>query len=89
MPHIRCVTTPNVPEPPVETFSNCLVVDGIAYIAGMTARGREVGTIEGDKACEQTQVIFCKIRALIKAAGGAHGRYRKAYGLCDRYWLWR
>ena len=37
---IRRVTSPDVPEPPPERWSNCLVSDGIAYVAGMTARGR-------------------------------------------------
>ncbi len=36
---IRRVTSPAVPEPPPERWSNCLVSDGIAYVSGMTARG--------------------------------------------------
>ena len=34
-------TTPAVPEPPAGTWSNCLVVGGVAYLAGMTARGAD------------------------------------------------
>ena len=33
---VRAVS-PEVAEPPAGTWSNCLVVDGIAYVAGMTA----------------------------------------------------
>src|SRR6267378_3101193 len=36
---IRRVTSPAVPEPPPERWSNCLVSDGIAYVSGMTAGG--------------------------------------------------
>ena len=38
---IRRVTSPAVPEPPPERWSNCLVSDGIAYVSGMTARGTD------------------------------------------------
>lgn len=58
-------TSPNVPEPQPETWSNCLVAGGICYVAGMTASG-------GDLTDEYTQAktIFGKIRHLIEAAGG-------------------
>src|SRR2546430_17047308 len=58
-------TTPQVPEPQPETWSNCLVANGIAYIAGMTASG-------GDLSDEYTQAkaIFAKIKHLVEAAGG-------------------
>src|SRR5256886_11741691 len=58
-------TTPQVPEPQPETWSNCLVAGGIAYVAGMTASG-------GDLTDEYTQAkaIFTKIRHLVEAAGG-------------------
>ncbi|HTV90731.1 MAG TPA: RidA family protein [Stellaceae bacterium] len=58
-------TTPQVPEPQPETWSNCLVCGGIAYVAGMTASG-------GDLTDEYTQAkaIFTKIRHLVGAAGG-------------------
>jgi 2-iminobutanoate/2-iminopropanoate deaminase len=59
-------TTSAVPEPAAGTWSNCLVTGGIAYIAGMTARGSEDG---GDEYA-QAKAIFGKIRALIAAAGG-------------------
>lgn len=59
-------TTSAVPEPQAGTWSNCLVSGGIAYIAGMTARG------SGEMADEyaQAKAIFTKIRHLVEAAGG-------------------
>ena len=65
MSSIVRATTPAVPEPAPGTWSNCLVVGGFAYIAGMTARG-------ADLADEYTQskAIFTKIRHLDEAAGG-------------------
>ena len=58
-------TSPEVPEPPAGTWSNCLVVDGVAYLAGMTAGGTE-----GDEYV-QAKTIFTKIRHLVEAAGGS------------------
>jgi 2-iminobutanoate/2-iminopropanoate deaminase len=60
-------TSPEVPEPPAGTWSNCLVANGFAYIAGMTARGAEMA---GDEYV-QAKAIFEKIRHLVEAAGGA------------------
>src|SRR5438128_7665954 len=65
MSSIARAITPEVPEPAPGTWSNCLVVGGIAYLAGMTASG-------GDLSDEYTQskAIFAKIRHLVEAAGG-------------------
>jgi enamine deaminase RidA (YjgF/YER057c/UK114 family) len=65
MSSIVRATTPQVPEPQPGTWSNCLVANGVAYIAGMTAQG-------GDLTDEYTQAkaIFTKIRHLVEAAGG-------------------
>ena len=52
-----------MPEPQPGTWSNCLVVDGIAYFAGATARG--------DDEYAQAKAIFTKIRHLVEAAGGS------------------
>lgn len=60
---VRAIS-PEVPEPQPGTWSNCLVAGGIAYVAGMTARG------DGDE-YEQAKAIFTKIRHLLAAAGGA------------------
>lgn len=60
-------TSPAVPEPQPGTWSNCLVAGGVAYIAGMTARG---SAPLGDEYA-QAKAIFGKIRHLVEAAGGA------------------
>jgi 2-iminobutanoate/2-iminopropanoate deaminase len=65
MSKIVRVTSPQVPEPAPGTWSNCLVVNGVAYLAGMTAGGTE-----GDEYA-QAKVIFAKIRHLVEAAGGS------------------
>ena len=69
MPITRIIA-PSVKEPPEGTWSNCLVVGGIAYVAGMTASG-------GDLSDEYTQSksIFGKIKHLIEAAGGISRDY--------------
>lgn len=66
---ITRVISPNVPEPEPRTWSNCLVVDGIAYIAGMVARGKDGKVIDGDE-YDQAKLIFAKLRHLVEAAGG-------------------
>ena len=67
MTSILRATSSAVPEPPAGTWSNCLVVSGIAYLAGMTARG---DADSGDEYA-QAKAIFGKIRHLVEAAGGA------------------
>jgi 2-iminobutanoate/2-iminopropanoate deaminase len=67
---IARVTSPQVKEPPPATWSNCLTVDGVAYVAGMIARGDDGAILSGDE-YEQAKTIFAKIRDLIEAAGGA------------------
>ena len=61
---VRAIS-PNLSEPAPDTWSNCLVASGIAYIAGMPASG-------GDLSDEYTQAkaIFAKIKHLVEAAGG-------------------
>jgi enamine deaminase RidA (YjgF/YER057c/UK114 family) len=66
---ISRVISPKVPEPAAETWSNCLVVNGVAYVAGMIARGEDGRIVEGDEYA-QAQLIFAKIRHLLEAAGG-------------------
>ncbi|MFO0986126.1 MAG: RidA family protein [Alphaproteobacteria bacterium] len=71
MSKIKRISSPAVTEPPPGLWSNCLVVDGIAYISGMTARARgDFGTVEDVGAYEQAKIIFAKIRDLLRAAGG-------------------
>jgi 2-iminobutanoate/2-iminopropanoate deaminase len=67
---IARVSSPQVAEPPPATWSNCLCVDGVAYVAGMIARGNDGAIVAGDE-YQQSKVIFGKIRSLIEAAGGS------------------
>jgi enamine deaminase RidA (YjgF/YER057c/UK114 family) len=69
MPKKTRVQSPQVPEPPPQTWSNCLVVGNQVFIAGMTARtGATV--VGGDSMYEQAKAIFAKIKHLMEAAGG-------------------
>jgi len=70
MSSIVRVVSPEVSEPPAGTWSNCLVVGGIAYVAGMTAWGADQTSTEGDEYA-QAKAIFSKIRHLVEAAGGS------------------
>jgi enamine deaminase RidA (YjgF/YER057c/UK114 family) len=66
---IRRIVSPKVMEPPPATWSNCLLVDGVIYVAGMIARTEDGAIIDGDEYA-QAKVIFAKIGSLIEAAGG-------------------
>lgn len=68
---IRRVISPDVVEPPPERWSNCLVVDGVAYVSGMTARGADPKALGAMDEYAQAKVIFGKIKSLVEAAGGA------------------
>ena len=67
---IRRVTSPHVPEPPPERWSNCLVCDGIAYVSGMTATSLGTEALAKLDEYEQGKVIFDKIKGMLEAAGG-------------------
>lgn len=67
---ITRVTSAEAPEPPAETWSNCLLVNGVAYVAGMIARGKDGKVLDGDEYA-QAQMIFAKIKGLVEAAGGS------------------
>jgi len=63
------VSSPQVPDPPPQTWSNCLVVGNQVFIAGMVARsGTEV--LGGDSMYGQSRAILTKIKHLMEAAGG-------------------
>ena len=63
------VTHPDVPEPPPETWSNCLVAGNQVFVAGMTARnGAE---ILADDEYGQARAIFDKIAKLLEASGAS------------------
>jgi enamine deaminase RidA (YjgF/YER057c/UK114 family) len=67
---ISRVTSPASPEPRPGLWSNCLLIDGIAYVSGLTARGGDFVTIDGADEYAQTKIIFTKMKGLIEAAGG-------------------
>ncbi len=67
---IRRASSPHVAEPAAGTWSNCLVAGGVAYVAGMVARGSDGKVVAGDE-YEQAKMIFAKIENLVEAAGGA------------------
>ena len=60
---IEKISSPHVPDPPPGTWSNCLVVNGIAYFAGATAPGEDEYV--------QAKGILTKIEHLVEAAGGS------------------
>ena len=62
---IKSISSPNVPDPPPQTWSNCLVVDGVAYFAGATAPNA------GPDEYAQAKGILSKIKHLVEAAGGS------------------
>jgi 2-iminobutanoate/2-iminopropanoate deaminase len=69
MPVNKRIGSPHVPEPPPQTWSNCLVVGQQVFVAGMTARSGQ-DTSGGDSMYEQAKAILTKIKHLIEAAGG-------------------
>ena len=70
-------TSPKVTEPAPQLWSNCIVCEGIAYIAGLTSRNTDSVTIDGKDEYEQTKIIFEKHKALIEAAGGKMADFTK------------
>ncbi|MGV9619002.1 RidA family protein [Streptomyces tendae] len=60
-----------VREPADGMWSNCLRVDDLIMISGMTARGRDGETLVGDTAYTQARTVFQKIKDLVEAAGAA------------------
>jgi 2-iminobutanoate/2-iminopropanoate deaminase len=68
---IRRITSPLAPEPPPERWSNCLLVDGIAYVSGMVALANDAKALAAMDEYDQARAVFAKIRALLEAAGGA------------------
>lgn len=69
MPTKRRISNSNVPEPPPETWSNCLVLGDQVFIAGMTSRTGST-VVGGSSMYEQARAIFTKINHLMESAGG-------------------
>ena len=63
------VSSPQVPEPPPQTWSNCLVVGNQVFVAGMVARDGDK-VLGGNSMYEQAKAVFAKIKNLLEAAGG-------------------
>lgn len=64
--------SPHVAEPPPERWSNCIRVGDMIWLSGFTSRGNEPGTIHGvGDACEQSRVIFGKVKHCLEAAGAS------------------
>jgi 2-iminobutanoate/2-iminopropanoate deaminase len=66
----RRISSPHVPEPPPQTWSNALVVGNQVFIAGMVARDGSGAAAGGDSMYGQSKAIFEKIRHVMEAAGG-------------------
>ena len=64
------IYTDAVSEPRPKMWSNCLVSGDLFFVSGLTARGNDLVTIEGDNAYDQSKFIFSKIKAYVEAAGG-------------------
>ena len=74
---ITRITSPKVKEPAPKLWSNCILCDGIAYIAGLTSRDNDGVTINGLDEYEQSKIIFEKHKSLIEAAGGKMADFTK------------
>lgn len=58
-----------VTEPAEGMWSNCLKIDQMIFVSGLTARGADGVSVLGDDEYEQSQVIFQKIKDLVEASG--------------------
>jgi len=70
MSTIRRIVSPAVAEPEAGLWSNCLVVSGIAYFSGFTARDTAMNAPSEADMYQQAHAIFGKLQALVEAAGG-------------------
>ena len=61
---IRRVTSPIATEPAPERWSNCLLVDGIAYISGMVALANDAKALAAMDEYHQAKAVFAKIKGL-------------------------
>ena len=69
---IQRISSPEVTEPAPGTWSNCLKVGETVYVAGLTARDRNLEPAGGGE-YEQARLIFERIAHLVTAAGGDMG----------------
>lgn len=66
---IERITSTEVTEPAPGTWSNCLKVGDTVYVAGLTARDKNLKPAGGGE-YEQAKLIFERIEHLVTAAGG-------------------
>jgi 2-iminobutanoate/2-iminopropanoate deaminase len=67
---LKRVRSPEVPEPPPGSFSQCLVAGDTIFISGQVAR-TEDGRIDGEGSMlAQATIVLGKVKALVEAAGG-------------------
>ena len=78
---IRRVTSPHVPEPPPERWSNCLVSDGIAYVSGMTARGTDPARARQDGRVRAGQADLRQDQGHGRGGRRRHGRRGQGHDL--------
>jgi 2-iminobutanoate/2-iminopropanoate deaminase len=82
--HFRKVESPDVPEPPGASWSNCLVIGREVVFSGVTARGADGRVIGGDSMEGQTAAAFERIKTMLAAAGGHDGNiYRLVIYVTD------
>jgi 2-iminobutanoate/2-iminopropanoate deaminase len=67
---IEQIVSPEVTEPSPGMWSNCLRVGDTVYVSGLTARDKGLNASGGDEYAQAT-VIFRRMAALLKAAGGS------------------
>lgn len=67
---IRKVTTPAVPEPPGDIFSQCLVTGSTVHVSGQHAGAPGGGVVGDGGTADQFRESLRRVVALVEAAGG-------------------
>lgn len=67
---MRTITSPAVPAPPPQLFSNAKLVGDQLFVSGMHAGDGKGGVVGEGSAYEQTREVLRRIRHLVEAAGG-------------------
>lgn len=66
---IEQIVSADVAEPAAGMWSNCLKVGDTVYVSGLTARDKDQQPAGGSE-YDQARLIFGRMEALVKAAGG-------------------
>lgn len=64
------ITSVDVAEPGAGMWSNSVLVGDTLYFSGLTSRGLDGVSIDGDDEYTQTKVILDKMKSLVEAAQG-------------------